>query len=199
MPSVRIRITWGRFFLGLGVITLGASIAGFAYFSQTPSDGVALSRLHEAWSLLGSFVAFLAGFGGIVAGSAILYTAPQQVCSDCSCELENYKTNFPSEVYDKLVGWIQEASPRALTEIRSIPHVGSDNKNVAAIEYSVCPRCRRIGWLIVSKLKFDERKSAFIPFESSESFLYSGETLEQFIRIAETRELHGQKASRVAA
>jgi hypothetical protein len=181
----RTRVAHGRLWGGLGVVAAGAGAMAVAVELSTSHDGILL-RLAELLVMLGAIAA-------LITGAAFMFTAFVEVCATCGATLENYTTTLEADQYGHLVRALAGVSPMRLGTLAEAPRppVVDAPGPLAAVEYTMCPHCRKSARLTPYTLRWNQRSARLEACDHGEAIEASGWRMAQFLRIARAPERRG--------
>lgn len=176
---IRLRLVGRNIALGLGGIALGAMLMALLTFWDAPSDSVA--------ALLVGLGIVTLSCASILGGSAALFGSVREECARCARPLERFTTHFSECTYDDLVARVQRGSGQALAGVAQLPAAPSEARELAALDYEVCPCCQQSGRITAYRMRWDPTSQRYEPYDRVEPSHVGGLPMKQLVLAAEVR------------
>lgn len=177
--AIRLRLVGRNIALGLGGIALGAVLMALLTLSDAPFDSLP--------TLLVGLGIVALSCASILGGSAALFGSVREECARCARPLERFTTHFPETTYDDLVARVRRGSGPALAGVAELPSAPSEARELAALDYEVCPCCRQSGRVTAYRMRWDATSHRYEPYDRVEPSNVAGPPMQQLVMAAEVR------------
>ena len=168
----RTRVSHGRLWGGL--LLIAAAAGAMALAVELPSAGL--------WLTLAEILVMLGAGAALITGAALMFGAVFEACATCGTAVVAATTQLEASDYDALLRDLAGDAPLRLGARDEVTVVAAAEAT-AAIEYTMCPRCRGAGRLFPCRLRWNERAARLESYEYGEPIVASSWRMTQFLRI----------------
>ena len=171
-----VRLSWGLVAAGLLSIFGGTAALMALSFAAASAFGTA-----------GEILSGVCAFGAIIAGAMLLFVSGVQACATCREPLQTRTLMLREDTHAELLESIEAGDLQLLSFLDQAPPADAATKARVGVEFEACPACQRGGWLTPVKLRWDDSRERFDPFECGEPVHKSARTMATIERLARAR------------
>ncbi|MCC6995625.1 MAG: hypothetical protein IT370_13530 [Deltaproteobacteria bacterium] len=168
----RIRVSHRRLWGGL--LLIAAAAGAMALAVELPSSGL--------WLTLAEILVMVGSAAAMITGAVLMFGAVFEACATCGTAVVAATTQLEAAEYEALMRDLASDAPLRLGAREEVTVVAASQAG-AAIEYTMCPRCRGAGRLFPCRLRWNERAARLESYELGEPIMASSWRMAQFLRI----------------